>query len=104
MNPAIRSSRAASTRDDRALRNRFLHGLQIFRAGMQEQMDMRVDQSRHQRAIAEVDDLRAGGMFHRVPASTMRSPWTRTSPGFMMRPPLMSSSRAAWSTMGCEVA
>ncbi len=41
------------------------------------------------------------GCFTEVPASTMRSPCTRTSPGFRMRPVLMSSSRAARSTMGC---
>ncbi len=48
-------------RQDRALRHRFLHRLQIFRAGMQEQMDVRVDQPGHERDVAQVDDLRAGG-------------------------------------------
>ena len=42
---------------DGALRYRFFHGLQIFRARMQKQVDMRVNQPRHQGYIAEVDDL-----------------------------------------------
>ena len=63
--PAIRSSRAASERDDRPLRHGFLNGLQILRAGMQEEMDVRVDQAGHQRRVAEVDHFRAGGMRHR---------------------------------------
>ncbi len=53
---------AASVGEDGALRDGFLHGLQIFRAGMQEQMDMRVDQAGEQRAVAKIDDLRARGM------------------------------------------
>src|SRR5579871_5314573 len=40
------------------------------------------------------------GCLTEVPTSTMRSPRTRISPGLMMRPPLMSSRRAACSTMG----
>ncbi len=48
--------------DDGALRDGFLHGLQILGAGMQEQMDVRVDQAGEQRGVAEIDDLRAGGM------------------------------------------
>ena len=43
--PAIRSSRAASVADDGALRDRFLYRLQILRAGMQEEMDVRIDQA-----------------------------------------------------------
>ncbi len=42
---------------DRPLRHRLLYGLQVLRAGMQEQMHMRVDQPRQQRALAEIDDL-----------------------------------------------
>ena len=41
------------------------HGLQIFGAGMQEEMDVRVDQAGHQRGVAEVDDLRALRMLNR---------------------------------------
>ena len=48
---------------DGALRHRFLHGLQIFRAGMQKQMDVGIDQPGKQRAIAQVDDFRAGRML-----------------------------------------
>ena len=44
-------------REDGALRNGFLHGLQIFRARMQEEMDVRIDQSGHQGGVAEVDGL-----------------------------------------------
>ena len=53
------------SRDDGALRDGFLDGLQILGAGMQEKMHMRIDQARQQRGVAEIDDLRAGGMCHR---------------------------------------
>ena len=43
--------------EDGALRHRFLNGLQIFRAGMQEQVHVRVDQAGQQRGVAEIDDL-----------------------------------------------
>jgi hypothetical protein len=33
--------------------------LQVFRAGMQEEMDVRVDEAGKQGAVAEVDDFRA---------------------------------------------
>ena len=52
-------------REDRALRHGLLHRLQILRAGMQEQMHVRVDQAGHQRHVAEIDDLRTGGMVYR---------------------------------------
>ena len=38
-----------------ALRNRFLNGLKVFRAGVQEQMDVHIDKARHQGAVAKVD-------------------------------------------------
>ena len=63
--PAMRSSRAASSSHDGALRHRFLNCLQILRAGMQKKMNVGIDQSRKQRAIAQVDDLRSCGMFDR---------------------------------------
>ena len=50
---------------NRAPRNRLLHRLQVLRAGMQKQMHVRVDQSGHQRYVAEVDDLRALRMVNR---------------------------------------
>jgi len=37
---------------DGALGHRFLHGLQVFRSRMKKEMDMRVDQTRQQSAIA----------------------------------------------------
>ena len=52
-------------RRDRALRDGLLHGLQIFRAGMEKKMDMGVDQSGQECAIAQVDDFGAGGMLDR---------------------------------------
>ena len=68
--------------EDHAPRNRLLHGLQIFRAGMQKQMNVRVDQARHQGRIAEVDDLCARRMLDAdLPTARMRSPSTRISPG-----------------------
>ena len=33
--------------------------MQIFRAGMQKEMHMSIDQSGKQRGVAEIDDLRA---------------------------------------------
>ena len=48
--------------EDGALRDGFLDGLQVFGAGMQEQMHVGVDQAGQQRGVAEIDDLRAGGM------------------------------------------
>src|SRR6202046_5861969 len=39
-----------------ALRNGFLNGLQIFRAGVQEEMDVRVDQAGEESGIAEIDE------------------------------------------------
>ena len=47
---------------DGPLRHGFLDGLQILRAGMQKQVHMRVDQARQQRAVAQVDNLRAWRM------------------------------------------
>jgi hypothetical protein len=38
--------------------------LQIFGAGMKEEVDVGVDQARHQRGVAEVDRLRFGGVGH----------------------------------------
>ena len=38
-----------------AFGNGFLNGLQIFGAGMQKQMDMDVDESRHQSRVTEID-------------------------------------------------
>ena len=42
--------RARPAWPDGALRHGFFHGLQIFRAGMEEQVDVRVDQARQQSA------------------------------------------------------
>ena len=41
-----------------ALRHGFLHRLQIFGAGMQEKMDVRVDEAGKQSGVAEVDEAR----------------------------------------------
>ena len=45
--------------DDGALRDGFLDGLQIFRAGMKEQMHVGVNQAGHERGVAEIDDFGA---------------------------------------------
>ena len=45
--------------------NRLLDGLQVFGAGMQKQVHMRVDEAGKQRGVAEVDDLRALRMLDR---------------------------------------
>jgi hypothetical protein len=49
---------------DRAFRHGLLDRLQILGARMQEQMHMRVDESRHQGHVAEVDDFGARGVRH----------------------------------------
>jgi hypothetical protein len=45
--------------EDGALGNGFLDGLQIFGAGMQEKMDVRVNQAGEQGGVAEVDEFGA---------------------------------------------
>ncbi len=50
--------------EDRAPGHRLDHGLQVFGAGMQEQMNMGIDHAGHQRGVAQIDDLGACGMFH----------------------------------------
>ncbi len=45
--------------EDGAPRHGLLNGLQIFSAGMQEEMNVRVDEAGHQRRVAEIDDLGA---------------------------------------------
>jgi hypothetical protein len=47
-----------------SLRHGLDHGLQIFGAGMKEEVDVGVDQARHQRGVAKVDGLRSGGVGH----------------------------------------
>ena len=49
-------------RKNGALRNGFLNGLQIFRAGMEKEMDVRVNQAGHERDVAEVNYFRAARM------------------------------------------
>ena len=51
--------------EDGAPGNGLLDGLQVFRAGMQEEMDVGVDEAGEQRGVAEVDDLRALRMVDR---------------------------------------
>jgi hypothetical protein len=41
--------------------NALLNGLQVFRSRMKEEVNVGVDQSGHQRCVAEVDDLGSGG-------------------------------------------
>src|SRR3954462_5638550 len=65
----------------RALGDRLLDSLQVFGAGMKEEVDVRIDHPGHKCRVAKVDHQRAGGMRTEVPASRMRSPSTRTSPG-----------------------
>src|SRR5665213_255013 len=43
-----------------ALRDGLLHGLEVFGAGVQKQVDVGVDETGHEGGVAEVDDLRAG--------------------------------------------
>ena len=43
--------------ENRALRDGFLHGLQIFGAGMQEKVDVRVDEAGEESGVAEVDEF-----------------------------------------------
>ncbi len=62
--PAIRSAFAARGRQDRPLRFGFLDRLQVFRAGMQKKMHMRVDQAGKQCGVAKIDHFGIRRMFH----------------------------------------
>jgi hypothetical protein len=48
-----------------ALRYRLLHGLHVFGAGVQEQVDVGVNQAGQEGAITEVDDFGSGRMSYR---------------------------------------
>ena len=50
-------------RANRAFGNGFVERLRIFRAGMQKKMHVRIDQTGHQRAIAEIDRRRVTRMI-----------------------------------------
>ena len=50
--------------ENRALRNGFLNGLQIFRAGMQEEVDVRVDQAGEKCGVAEIDEFGGVRVIH----------------------------------------
>ena len=58
--------------DDGPLRHGFLNRLQIFGAGVQEQVDVGIDEAGKQRAVAQVDGFGVGGMRDVAPASAMR--------------------------------
>ena len=47
-----------------APRNGFLHRLQVFGAGMQEEMNMGIDHAGHQCDVAEIDDFSVRGTLH----------------------------------------
>jgi hypothetical protein len=47
---------------DGSLRDGFFDRLEVFISGVQEEVDVGVDQTGHEGAIAQVDGLRAGGM------------------------------------------
>ena len=51
--------------EQRPLRHRFLHGLQILIARMQEQVHVRIDESRHQGRGAQIDDFGPWTVFDR---------------------------------------
>ena len=51
--------------NQRSQRHRFLHRLQILRSRMQEQMHVCINQPRHQRRVAEIDDHGPLRMIHR---------------------------------------
>jgi hypothetical protein len=73
--------------EDGAPGNGFLYGLQVFRAGMQEEMDVGVDEAGEQGDVAEVDDLGClAGWSTDLPTARMRSPSTSISPGRRIEP------------------
>jgi hypothetical protein len=49
----------------RAPGNRFLYGLQVFGAGVQKEMDVRVDEAGEQSGVAEIEDPSALRMLNR---------------------------------------
>ena len=98
--PAHQIVLGGAHREDGALRHGFFDGLQILSAGMQKQVHVRVDETGHQRRVAEVDDLGIRTCSTAVPTATMRSPSTRTSPGVCRRPVSTSRRWAACRMMG----
>ncbi len=59
VNPAIRSSRAASVATIVRCGNGFLDGLQVLGAGVQKEVVCGVDQPGQQSSVAEIDDFSA---------------------------------------------
>jgi hypothetical protein len=98
--PAIRSAFAASHGEDGPLRHGFLDGLQIFRAGMQEQVHVRVDQARQQGAVAQIDDFGGWRMGDRRAHLDDAFASDQHLAGLSILPVSISSRRAARSTMG----
>ena len=87
-------------RADGAFGNRFVERLRVLGARMQEQMHVRVDETGHQRAVAEVDRFRVGRMIDvptRQRRCVRRAP--ALQPGETIFPVSISSSRAACSTV-----
>ena len=78
--------------EEGALGYGFEDGLEGLVAGVEEEVDVGVDETRHQGCGAEVDDgLRPAGWETCSPTSVMRLPVTRTSPGEMSLPAATSS-------------
>ena len=101
VNPAIKSAFAASAASIvRCGTDSSTVCIPSDGAPVQEQVHVRVDQSRHERPVAQVDHFRAGGMWHRCARRPDRSPSTSTSPGLTTWPDAASKSRAACSTIG----
>ena len=59
---------------DRPLRHRLFHCLQVFRAGMQKQMHVSINQSGQQSTVAQIDNFCAWGVGH--PGSYFGNPLT----------------------------
>jgi len=53
-----------------ALWDGLLHRLQVFSSGVQEKVCVGVDQPRHQRGVAEIDNLRIRRMLHLLASLT----------------------------------
>jgi hypothetical protein len=63
VNPQVGARRERS--HDRALRNRLLHGLKIFCSGMQEEVDVSINQAGKERSIAQIDHFGICRMLNR---------------------------------------
>ena len=102
--PAIRSALAACSASMVRQGTDSSDGLQVFRAGMQEEMHVRVDEAGEQRDVAEVDDGCVRRMVDGCADGADALALDENFAGSEEQPVSTWSRRAAWSTMGAVAA